>query len=301
MYKIITDSASNLTEDILNKYDIEMISYTCTIDNEKYVCYEPGRDDKKDGKAFYDKIRHGAEVLTSLISPGEIMSVFAKYMKQGFDILFLTISSKLSGTYQSAVVAADDAKERFPGRKCVVIDSLSASLGEGFLAIKASRLRALGHSIHEAAGWILANRLKMRHVFTVEDLKYLKKGGRISSAVSMVGNVLNIKPVLAASREGTIEFFRAMRGKKKALDALIDNYLSFAAAPEDDILGIAHCDCPEDADYIASRIQSIRPPKEIIKCYYDRCTGSHVGPGAICIFFMGYDRSMESIRSSIAI
>lgn len=297
MYKIITDSASNLTEDILKKYDIEMLSYRCMIDNEPYVCYEPGRNDKEDGKEFYDRIRHGANVLTSLISPGDIAKEFARHMKEGFDVLFLTISSKLSGTYQSARMAANEMSDAFPERKCVIVDSLSASLGEGFLAIYASRLRSLGRSIYEAAGWILANRLKMRHIFTVDDLKYLKKGGRISSAASLVGSVLNIKPVLAASREGTIELFAPIRGRKKALDALVDNYLEFAVSPENEMVGIAHCDCPEDADYIASKILSRRPPKEIIKCYYDRCTGSHVGPGAICLFFKGYDRSMESIKN----
>lgn len=297
MYKIITDSASNLTEDILNKYDIDMLSYKCMIDNEPYMCYEPGRDDTKDGKEFYDKIRHGASIVTSLISPGDIITAFSRYMKQGFDVLFLTISSKLSGTYQSALIAAEEMSEQFPERKCVIIDSLSASLGEGFLAVTASKLRALGHSIYEAAGWILANRLKMCHIFTVDDLKYLKKGGRISSAVSMIGSALNIKPVLAAGREGTIELFRNLRGRKKALDAIVDNYIEFAASPENELVGIAHCDCPEDADYIASRIQKLRPPKELIKCYYDRCTGSHVGPGALCLFFKGYDRSMESIKN----
>lgn len=297
MYKIITDSASNLTEDILNRFDIETISYKCTIDGEPYTCYEPGRNDELDGKAFYNKIRHGANVLTSLISPGDIISVFSKYMKQGFDILFLAISSKLSGTYQSALMAANDMAEEYPERKCVVVDSLSASLGEGFLAIQASRLRSLGRSIHEAAGWILANRLKMCHMFTVDDLKYLRKGGRISNTASFVGNVLNIKPVLAAGREGTIELFRTIRGRKKALDTIVNNYLEFAAEPENEMVGIAHCDCPEDADYIASKIQRMRPPKEIIKCYYDRCTGSHVGPGALCLFFKGYDRNVECIKN----
>ncbi len=293
MFKVITDSASNLTEDIVKKYDIDIISYTYTVDNELHKCYEPGVNDEEEGKRYYDRMRAGSEIHTSLISPSDIEEVFEKYMKDGYDILFITISSKLSGTYQSALIASEDLADLYPDSRCVVIDSLSASLGEGFLAIEAAKFRDRGADIDEAAQWIYDNRLKMRHIFTVDDLKYLRKGGRISTSVSLVGAVLNIKPVLIASDEGTIGLASVVRGRKRALDALVKNYIDFAVSPSESTLGIAHCDCPEDAEYIISRINSVCPPKEIINCYYDRCTGGHVGPGAICIFFMGADRSME--------
>lgn len=294
MYKIITDSASNLTEDIIKKYNIEIISYTYTVDNEAHKCFEEGVDDEIEGRLYYERMRAGADVKTSLLSPADIEEVFEKYMKEGYDILFITISSKLSGTYQSGLIASELMKEMYAERKCIVVDSMSASLGEGFLAIKASELRDEGCTIDEAAQWIYDNRLRMRHIFTVDDLKYLKKGGRISSSVSLVGTVLNVKPILIATDEGAIGFSSLVRGRKKSLDALVKNYFDYAVDPSENIFGIAHCDCPEDAEYIVSKIKKVCTPKEIINCYYDRCTGGHVGPGALCIFYMGNNRSMDN-------
>ncbi len=293
MFKVITDSASNLTEDIVKKYDIDMISYTYMVEDEVHRCYEPGVNDEEEGKRYYDRMRAGAEVKTSLINSADIEEVFEKHMKDGYDVLFITISSKLSGTYQSALIASEELADRYPDRRALVIDSLSASLGEGFLAIEAAKLRDRGKDIDEVAEWIYDNRLKIRHIFTVDDLKYLKRGGRISASVSLVGTVLNIKPVLVATDEGTIGLGSVVRGRKRALDALVKNYLGYAVNPSENVFGVAHCDCPEDAEYIISRIRTECSPKEIINCYYDRCTGGHVGPGAICIFFFGNDRSME--------
>lgn len=221
MYKIITDSASNLTEDIIKKYNIEIISYTYTVDNEAHKCFEEGVDDEIEGRLYYERMRAGADVKTSLLSPADIEEVFEKYMKEGYDILFITISSKLSGTYQSGLIASELMQEMYAERKCIVVDSMSASLGEGFLAIKASELRDEGCTIDEAAQWIYDNRLRMRHIFTVDDLKYLKKGGRISSSVSLVGTVLNVKPILIATDEGAIGFSSLVREERSHLMHLL--------------------------------------------------------------------------------
>lgn len=290
MFDIITDSASNLTEDIVEKYNIRIISNMCRIDGEDYICYEPGRDDEADGRFFYDKLREGADVTTSLISPGTLMEVFEESLEKGNDVLFICMSSGLTGTFQSALVAAEDLNEEYPDRKCIVIDSMSASLGEGFLAVKASKMRENGCSIEETQKWIEDNKLKMRHIFTVDDLKFLKKGGRISGITSLIGNVLGIKPVLYATDQGTIEMLSPVRGRKKSIKALIGDFMNYVDIDANDMIGIAHCDCKEESMIIEKAIREKYPDTEIINKVYDRCSGAHVGPGALCVFFMGKDR-----------
>ena len=290
MFDIITDSASNLTEDIVEKYNIRIISNMCRIDGEDYICYEPGRDDEADGRFFYDKLREGADVTTSLISPGTLMEVFEESLEKGNDVLFICMSSGLTGTFQSALVAAEDLNEEYPDRKCIVIDSMSASLGEGFLAVKASKMRENGCSIEETQKWIEDNKLKMRHIFTVDDLKFLKKGGRISGITSLIGNVLGIKPVLYATDQGTIEMLSPVRGRKKSIKALIGDFMNYVDIDANDMIGIAHCDCKEESMIIEKAIREKYPDIEIINKVYDRLSGAHVGPGALCVFFMGKDR-----------
>lgn len=291
MFKIITESASNLTKDILDEYDIEMLSYTCTIDGEEYICYKPEYDDEEEGRRFYDLIRNDAEVKTSLISPGILIQNFEEYLEQGLDVLFICMSAELTGTYQSAVIAAQDMQDEYPDRKCIVVNSMSASFGEGFLVMEASRLRSAGSNIEEVVKWIENNRLKMRQIFTVDNLKYLKKGGRIPSAKAFVGTVLNLKPILRADDDGKIELSGTVRGRKKSLISLVDDYINHVVEPLKQVIGIAHCDCLPDAQYIADSIMNKLPAKDIIIRYYDRCTGAHVGPGAICLFFMGENRA----------
>lgn len=290
MYKIIVDSAGNLTEDLLDKYDIEVIPFKCTIDGNEYICYEPGRNDDEDGKWFYDNIRNGNDVRTSLINPEQICDKLTPFLKDGFDVIFVCMSAHLTGTYQSACIAKDMLEEDFPDRKINMIDSISASFGEGLLCIEASKMRDSGADIDEVTEWIENNRLRIRHIFTVDDLKYLKKGGRISGAAATVGSLLSIKPVLYATDDGTIDKRCVIRGRKKSLDALVNDYLEYVYNPSEQIIAIAHCDCKEDAEYIAKRIENEMPPKEIIIRQYDRCSGTHVGPGAMCLFFVGKDR-----------
>ncbi len=292
-YEILTDSSSNLTQDLLDKYRIKMISYISTINGSDFPCFDPARDEAEAGHRFYDAMREGSDVRTTLINTARFSDFFEPVLEEGRDILFVCMSGGLSGTVQAARIAAEDLLEEYPDRKIIVIDSLSASLGEGLLVLKLSRLRAMGATIEEAARYYERKKLKMNHIFTVGDLNYLKKGGRISATEALIGNLLSIKPILKANDEGKIVAHDKVRSRRKALDYLIDMTKARITDPARQMIGIAHCDAPMEADYIATRLKKELPVQDVIVRYYDLCTGSHVGPGTIALFFMG-DNRMES-------
>ena len=292
-YEIITDSASNLTRDLLEKYNLHMISYHVNLNGEDYLCYDPERDYAEAGKHFYDSMRAGAKVSTTLVNTAACEDFFTPMLEAGKDIIFVGISSGLSGTVQAARIAAEDLMEEYPERKIIVIDSMGASLGEGLLVIGLAERRAEGMTIEEAAAWYEEHKMSMNHIFTVDDLKYLKKGGRISAAAAIVGSILSIKPVLLASDEGKIVSFCNARGRKKALKEIAEQTVKRIVDPEDQVIAIAHCDATEDAGYVASLVRAACPVKDVIIRYYDICTGTHVGPGTVAIFFMGRDRMLD--------
>ncbi|MCR5250284.1 MAG: DegV family protein [Lachnospiraceae bacterium] len=302
-YEILTDSSSNLTQDLLDKYRIRMISYTSTVDGEEFVCFSPTRDNEAAGKRFYDAMRSGSDVRTTLINMDRFAGFFEPILKEGRDILFVCMSGGLSGTIQAARIAAEDLLENYPGRKIICVDSLSASLGEGLMVMKLSRLRAAGATLEEAAAYYERNKLKMNHIFTVGDLKYLKKGGRISAAEAVIGNLLSIKPILKANDDGCIVIHDKVRTRRRALDYLTEMTKARISRPAFQTIGIAHCDAPMEADYIANRLRRELPVQDVIVRYYDLCTGSHVGPGTIAIFFLGEDRmgsAPEKLKKAIS-
>lgn len=291
LYEIITDSASNLTKDLLQAYRIHMISYISTMNGREFLCYSPRRDDAKTGKHFYDALRKGANLETSLISPTRFAEVFEPFLQKGRDILFTGMSGGLTGTVQSAAIAAEDLMEQYPDRRIVCIDSLGASLGEGLLVLQLSRLRDEGSTLDEAVSWIESHKMQMNQYFTVDNLKYLKKGGRLSSAEAMIGNLLSIKPILRGNEEGRIVLHDKVRSRKRALDYLFNTVRDRIGDAASTVVGIAHCDAPEEAEALAERFRQELCVQDVIVRYYDLCTGSHVGPGTIAIFFSGKDRS----------
>ena len=297
-YEIITDSASNLTKDLLDEYGIRMISYTVTINGSEYACYDPERDYAEAGRDFYDKMRNDAKVSTTLVNTSRFEDFFRPILEEGKDIIFVGISGGLSGTVQAARIAADDLTEEYPDRKIVVIDSMGASLGEGLMVIGLSKRRSEGCAIEEAAAWYESNKMDMNHVFTVDDLKYLQRGGRISAAEAFVGSILSIKPVLQANDEGKIISYSKTRGRAKALKEIAEQTIKHIVEPQDQVIGIAHCDAPEDAEFVADLVRKAVPVKDVIIRYYDICTGTHVGPGTVAIFFMGKGRDLNEPATS---
>ncbi|MBQ9413449.1 MAG: DegV family protein [Oscillospiraceae bacterium] len=283
---IVTDTSANLPREYLEAQHIRTASFSYTVRGK-----EPG---PFDGHEFYEAMRRGALVRTSLISPQKYGSLFRSALAEGADVLYVGMSSGISNSMYCAVMAAQEAAEEYPERTIRTVDTLGASLGEGLLVIEAAACRDRGMDVTQTAEHLNALRRRMCQVFTVDDLAYLKRGGRLSSAAAIVGTVLQIKPLLKGDGDGKIVAFGKSRGRKRAVEALAERYEALAEAPETQTVGIAHADCEEDASSLAALLRRSRPPKDILTVLYEPVTGSHVGPGTLALFFLGG----EGVRSA---
>lgn len=290
-FDIYTDSAANIPEELVRKHDIRIIPYTITVNGEDRLCYEHDTAFSQTAKRFYDDMRAGAEIKTSLISSATIAEAVAPSLAAGRDAVLVTISSGVSGTYNQAVEAAKELAKKYENAKLYVCDGANASMGEGLQVLRIADLRDMGESAEDCVKWQKANAYKLNSYFTVNDLKYLRKGGRISATLAIAGTILNIKPILRADggSPAKISFFGKERGRKKALIALADAFSEKAVQPANYTAAICHADCEEDALALAEMIKE-RGAGEVIIEYYDLCTGTHVGPGTVALFFYGKDR-----------
>ena len=288
-FQIVVDSGCNLTDDLLDRYGMTAISYHARLNGEEFLCYERGRDYEQAAKDYYRAMREGADVATSLVNEEMIKEAVEPYLQKGQDVLFVCISSGVSGTYRQAVSASNALKEQYKA-KLVPFDPLAASFGAGMLAVEAAKLRDGGKDIDEVYRLLEEMKWKVTQIFTVEDLAYLKKGGRISSLVAIVGTLLKVKPVLRGNDEGKIVIGSKVVGRKKALNALVDWYVSKAVDPKEQTLYIAHADCEEDALAVAKGMKERAGYKDLVIRQYDLCTGTHVGPGTIAVFFLSEHR-----------
>ena len=287
-YWIFTDACSNLPNHLLNELDINVLPCSYLMDGVEGIY--AGDMDGFDFHAYYDKLRNGSELKTSLINSHMFMTHFRPALEAGKDVVYVGLSSGVSGTLQAARIAAEELEEEFPDRTVYVVDSLGAALGPGLLACRAADLRAEGKSAGEA-GAILDEEVKhLLQLFTVDDLNFLKRTGRVSGAAAMIGSVLNIKPLLWGDPTGHIVALQKCRGRKKAIDAIVELYRKRAIDPENRRVAISHGDCPEEAELLAKRICEIAQPKELIIVPHEPFTGAHVGPGMLALFFFGDER-----------
>ena len=296
MYEVFVDSAANIPAVDVKKYGINVVSFVNIVNGKSMVNFNPDlslEEERKLGKEFYDAIRAGAEIKTSLVNTGDFVDAFEPVLKEGKDIIYFSLSKNISGTYNAALIASEDLAETYPERKVLVVDSLNASLAQGIMAIYATMMRDKGVSVEETARVLNDAVIKMNGVFTVGDLKYLAKTGRISSATALAGNVLNVKPILRGNKEGYIVQFRKCRGRKKSLDTLADLVCDNIVEPEKQIIGIAHADAYEESLYVIDKIKERVQVKDVINTSYDYCTGTHVGPDTIALFFIANDRELE--------
>ena len=288
MYKIYTDTPANLSLDYVEKHDLTVIPLHYTIGDVEY----PRPEDHVaafDGKPFYEAMRRGEDVHTSMINTHAFTEAFTKSLEAGYDVIFISISSGVSGTYHAATVAGEELKSRYPERKIAVIDTKAASLAEGLLVQYAVSLKEKELSFEKAVSLTEKKTESICQYFTVEDLIYLKRGGRVSAAAALVGNILHIKPILMGDQHGKIVLNHKVRGRKRALEALANKYnelVSDLHAP----VGITHADSLEDAALLAKKIRDMGQQGEILIDYFEPVTGSHAGPGAIALFFYGIHR-----------
>lgn len=296
MFQIVVDSAANIPAELVKKYDIRVISFVNYVNGQPLTCFDPDltmEQERVKGKEYYDALRAGAEIKTGLISSGDFEECFRSIMENNEDVLYFSLSKNISGTFNSARIAAQELMDNPPmGRKIRMIDSLNASLAQGILAIYASEMRSRGMDFDTIADTLETYPAKMNGIFTVGDLKYLAKTGRLSDSAALIGNILSIKPILRGNKDGYIVQYKKCRGRKAALNTLISLVCETIVDPEEQIIGIAHADSYEDSLYVMEEIQKRIQVREFINTSYDYCTGSHVGPDTIALFYMAKDREL---------
>lgn len=296
MFEIVVDSAANIPAELCKKYNIKVLSFVNLVNGKEVTCFDPDltlEQECQKGKEYYDAVRSGAEIKTGLISSGIFEDTFREIVEADKDVLYFSLSKNISGNYNSARVAAEEVMENCTnGRKIRLIDSLNASLAQGILAIYASEMRDKGMEFDEIADTLETYPARMNGVFTVGNLKYLAKTGRLSGATAVIGNVLSIKPILRGNKDGYIVQFKKCRGRKPVLNELINLVCDNIVNPEEQIIGIAHADAYEDSLYVMDEIQKRIKVRGFINTSYDFCTGSHVGPDTIALFFMAKDREL---------
>ena len=285
-YVIMTDSSADLPADLASELNVEIVTLTVSIDNGEYVSGA-----ELDVKDFYSKLREGSVATTSAINLDAALNAMEKYVSEGSDLIYVAFSSGLSSTAQTGKLAAEELSEKYPERKIYVVDTLAASLGQGLLVYYAAQMRDEGKSIDEVRDYLEANKLNLCHWFTVDDLHFLKRGGRVSAATAVVGTMLSIKPVLHVDNEGHLINVSKARGRKPSIQALAAKIGETAMVdPSEQTIFISHGDCIDDANYLADIIKEKYNPKKIVIGYVGPVIGAHSGPGTLALFFLGNER-----------
>ncbi len=284
-YVIFSDISADIPAGYAKENDIRFISMRYSLGDEDRVCEEIETEEVL--KRFYNGQRNGDLTRTSQISPQVYMDVFTPVLREGKDILYLALSSGLSSTYQSSCLAAGQLKEQFPEREIGCVDSLAATGGMGLLLEAAVQNRKEGMAPAENGKWLEDNRLKVCHWFMVEDLMYLKRGGRVSAATAVVGSALNIRPVLKIEEDGTLKNFAKARGTKRALNSLVDYYEAAGDKKPGERIYILHADSQENAEYLEEKVKQINPQCSVTKMMLSPIIGAHTGPGMCAVVHFG--------------
>lgn len=285
-YVILTDSGTDLTKEMIDELGVEMLDLYVTLEGE-----EPRPNGDLDLPALYSFLREKKSASTAAVNFDAFVEKMTPYLEDGKDILYLGFSSGLSSTFASGKLAAEELSEKYPDRKILVADTLSASLGQGLLVYHAVKLKESGAGIEEVRDFVQNNRLNLCHWFTIDDLFFLKRGGRVSATTAVVGTMLGIKPVMHVDDEGHLINVGKARGRRAAIDALFDKANETMIGDRSDaIVFISHGDCIEDAEYLADRIRKEIGVKEVRIGYVGAVIGSHSGPGTLALFFLGSQR-----------
>ena len=284
-YRIITDSGCDLPENMYGELGLSMIPLTLNFRNQEHTDLSEAFI-----KNLYQSMRDGESASTSAVNPDGWTNIIKPVLEAGEDALVLTFSSGLSTTYQSAVIAANELQEKYPERKIHVVDTLCASLGQGLFVWYACQKREAGLSLEELVTWCEENKKHLCHWFTVDDLMYLKRGGRVSAATALVGTMLQIKPVMHVDDEGHLIKVTTARGRKGSINAIVKKMGETGLPGANDTVFICHGDCMDDAQYLAQQVKEKYGVKDVLIYYTGAVIGSHSGPGTLALFYLGEHR-----------
>lgn len=287
-YRIITDSSCDMTQEMADALELDVVPLTVNYKGKEYPNYLDGRE--LNIGTFYESLRAGEMATTSAVNPTAWKAAAEKAMQAGQDVLILAFSSGLSTTFSAAVMAAQELLEEHPDRKIYVVDTLCASLGQGLLCYHVANRRLAGATLEEARDYAEANKLHLCHWFTVDDLMFLKRGGRVSGATAVMGSLLQIKPVMHVDNDGHLVPVSKARGRKASIQAMAAKVGETAIEPEKQTMFISHGDCRQDAEYLAGLLREKYHVPKIEINYVGPVIGSHSGPGTLALFFLGTHR-----------
>ena len=287
-YVLITDSSADLSQEMVQELGVTVLPLSFTIQGKTYRNYPDNRE--MDLPLFYDMLRAGELATTSAVNVAEYTQAVEPILQEKKDVLILAFSSGLSSTYQASVLAAEELREKYPDRKIYTVDTLCASLGQGLLVYLAVQEQRKGRSIEEVRDWAESTKLHLCHQFTVDDLHFLKRGGRISATTAVVGSMLQIKPVLHVDNEGRLINIGKARGRQASLKALVDKMEKTVTEEEKKTVFISHGDCRKDAVAVADMVRERFGTQDIRINYVGPVIGAHSGPGTLALFYLGTER-----------
>ena len=287
-YVLLTDSSADLPQQLVEELGVEVLPLCFTMGDKTYRNWPDNRE--MDPEEFYRMLREGAMATTSAVNVGDYTEALTPFLEAGKDVLVLAFSSGLSATCNSARIAAQELNEQYPQQRVRVVDTLCASLGQGLLVWHAAKLKQAGKSLDEVGDWAEENKLRLCHWFTVSDLHFLKRGGRISPATAVLGTMLSIKPVMHVDDDGHLIKVGTARGRGASLKALVDHMAETAEDPGNQVVFISHGGCLEDAQKVAQDVKARFGTKEVVINYVGPVIGAHSGPGTVALFFLGSKR-----------
>jgi len=291
-YQIVTDSCVDLPDSLAKELELEVLPLKVTVRAKEYANYLDNRE--IDPKVFYDLLRAQNTASTAQLNPNDFVEVFTPYLKEGKDILHLSFSSALSGSYNSALVAQKTLREEFKDRKIEIVDTLAASMGEGLLVTLAAKYKQSGKTLEEVKEYVEEIKLSVCHLFTVSDLGHLRRGGRLSASSLFLGNMLSIKPLLHVNLQGQLKVYGKARGRFKSLNSLVSRMVDTYDQDKNDFIYISHGDCLEDAIYVRDQIKEKLGlvDEQFLINHIGPVIGAHSGVNTLALFYLGNERTI---------
>ena len=285
-FALFTDSTASLTEAEYTASNVGVLSLSLSLNDEEILCYEPGK--VFDYEGFFKRMREDSSLVmrTSMVNTSAFLTAFEPRLQAGEDVLYIGMSGGISGTCGAGKVAAAELAKKYPERKVLVVDTLTAVIGEGMILREVVKLRDAGVSVEQAAAHAERRSHEIHSFILVDDLNFLKRGGRISGSAALAGSIVHLKPILKGDEEGKLVLDLKILGRKKAIKTLFDQYVKYHVASEENrFVGIVHTGCEDEAHLLAADIVERYPDVEVSVDYFEPCTASHVGPSSIAIFF----------------